>query len=191
MSKVYVIKSPDKTMKIGVSEDTNARITQLQTGNGNKLKLIYESNDFINAHEVEKAIHKKLESKRTIGEWFLYSYETFLDVVRYIEEYGETPCLKEKYKEQKTNRCILDGFIYVSMIETLLIKRENEDIEQLVHDIYTGSRNSELSKTILNVHGEDKFKSLCKIISGLFDCGWDYDRVKLFIEQTNTKQLAG
>lgn len=29
------------------------------------------------------------------------------------------------------------------------------------------------------------------LVSGLVDCGWDYDKVKSFIEQTNTKQLAG
>lgn len=29
------------------------------------------------------------------------------------------------------------------------------------------------------------------LVSGLVDCGWDYDKIKSFIEQTNTKQLAG
>ena len=29
------------------------------------------------------------------------------------------------------------------------------------------------------------------LVSGLIDCGWGYDQVKAFIEQTNTKQLAG
>ena len=29
------------------------------------------------------------------------------------------------------------------------------------------------------------------LVSGLIDCGWGYDQVKTFIEQTNTKQLAG
>lgn len=29
------------------------------------------------------------------------------------------------------------------------------------------------------------------LVSGLVDCGWGYDQVKAFIEQTNTKQLAG
>ena len=28
------------------------------------------------------------------------------------------------------------------------------------------------------------------LISGLVDCGWDYDKVKAFIEQTNTKNIA-
>lgn len=29
------------------------------------------------------------------------------------------------------------------------------------------------------------------LVSGLIDCGWGYDKIKTFIEQTNTKQLAG
>lgn len=29
------------------------------------------------------------------------------------------------------------------------------------------------------------------LVGGLVDCGWGYDQVKTFIEQTNTKQLAG
>ena len=29
------------------------------------------------------------------------------------------------------------------------------------------------------------------LVSGLVDCGWGYDKIKSFIEQTNTKQLAG
>ena len=28
------------------------------------------------------------------------------------------------------------------------------------------------------------------LVSGLVDCGWDYDKVKAFIEQTNTKNIA-
>jgi Rha family phage regulatory protein len=34
-------------------------------------------------------------------------------------------------------------------------------------------------------------QSMESLVSGLVDCGWGYDQVKSFIEQTNTKQLAG
>lgn len=34
-------------------------------------------------------------------------------------------------------------------------------------------------------------QSMESLVSGLVDCGWGYDQVKAFIEQTNTKQLAG
>lgn len=33
-------------------------------------------------------------------------------------------------------------------------------------------------------------KSMEMLVSGLVDCGWDYDKVKSFIMQTNTKQIA-
>lgn len=34
-------------------------------------------------------------------------------------------------------------------------------------------------------------QSMESLVSGLVDCGWGYDQVKAFIEQTNTKLLAG
>lgn len=33
-------------------------------------------------------------------------------------------------------------------------------------------------------------KSMEMLVSGLVDCGWDYDKIKSFIQQTNTKQIA-
>lgn len=37
----------------------------------------------------------------------------------------------------------------------------------------------------------DCVQSMESLVSGLVACGWDYDRIKSFIQQTNTKQLAG
>lgn len=34
-------------------------------------------------------------------------------------------------------------------------------------------------------------QSMESMVSGLVDCGWGYDQVKSFIEQTNTKRIAG
>lgn len=34
-------------------------------------------------------------------------------------------------------------------------------------------------------------QSMESMVSGLVDCGWGYDQVKAFIEQTNTKRIAG
>ena len=33
-------------------------------------------------------------------------------------------------------------------------------------------------------------KSMEMLVSGLVDCGWDYNKIKSFIEQTNTKSIA-
>lgn len=33
-------------------------------------------------------------------------------------------------------------------------------------------------------------KSMEMLVSGLVDCGWDYSKIKSFIEQTNTKSIA-
>ena len=32
-------------------------------------------------------------------------------------------------------------------------------------------------------------QSMENLVSGLVDCGWDYNKVKAFIENTNTKHL--
>lgn len=37
----------------------------------------------------------------------------------------------------------------------------------------------------------ERIESMEKLVVGLLNCGWGYDQVKAFIEQTNTKQLAG
>jgi Rha family phage regulatory protein len=34
-------------------------------------------------------------------------------------------------------------------------------------------------------------QSMENMVSGLVDCGWGYDQIKTFIEQTNTKRIAG
>ncbi|BBF42019.1 Rha protein, phage phi-80 [Lachnospiraceae bacterium KM106-2] len=34
-------------------------------------------------------------------------------------------------------------------------------------------------------------ESMERMVSGLVDCGWGYDKIKSFIENTNTKQLVG
>ncbi|HHV09961.1 MAG TPA: Rha family transcriptional regulator [Clostridiales bacterium] len=34
-------------------------------------------------------------------------------------------------------------------------------------------------------------QSMENMVSGLVDCGWGYDQIKAFIEQTNTKRIAG
>ena len=44
-----------------------------------------------------------------------------------------------------------------------------------------------------NCFNEEQLKSIKSmemLVSGLVDCGWDYDRIKTFIYKTNTKQIA-
>lgn len=68
---IYVIKNPlNETIKIGVANDVEKRIKQLQTGAGIELELIYKSMICSNAFSIEKDVHKHFEEYRTFGEWF-------------------------------------------------------------------------------------------------------------------------
>lgn len=45
-------------------------------------------------------------------------------------------------------------------------------------------------KDYLNEEELKAVKSMEMLVSGLVDCGWDYDKIKSFIQQTNTKLIA-
>ena len=66
---VYLFKN-ENTYKIGVSKNPHKRIKQLQTGNGNRIKLVsvFESKF---PTKLEKILHNIYKINRTVGEWFL------------------------------------------------------------------------------------------------------------------------
>ena len=77
---IYVIKNPlNETVKIGVAQDVDKRIKQLQTGAGIELELIYKSMICSNAFAIEKDVHKYFEEYRTFGEWFKINPEVVVD----------------------------------------------------------------------------------------------------------------
>ena len=55
--------------KIGISNDVNARLRQLQTGNPNELKIIFKGNFYL-CEILEKAIFKLLQKNCIFGEWY-------------------------------------------------------------------------------------------------------------------------
>lgn len=71
-SYIYII-SDGNLRKIGVSDDPESRIEQLQTANGKKLVLEHfeEKNE---AFKVEKYAHRHLNAKKSMGEWFDCTY---------------------------------------------------------------------------------------------------------------------
>jgi hypothetical protein len=71
MSYVYLIQS-DRYFKIGIANDVESRLSQLQTGNPNEL-VIESCYEFPNAQAVETVLHQKFSSVRKLGEWFLLS----------------------------------------------------------------------------------------------------------------------
>lgn len=85
MDYVYIITNSNGFVKVGVSKNPEKRVKQLQTGNGEKLELIFtEEFACTRKHllQVEKKIHKNLStmcSKKT-GEWFQISPEQLQSV---------------------------------------------------------------------------------------------------------------
>lgn len=77
---IYVIKNPlNETVKIGVAQDVDKRIRQLQTGAGIELELIYKSIICSNAFAIERDVHEYFKEYRTFGEWFKISPEVVID----------------------------------------------------------------------------------------------------------------
>lgn len=95
---VYVIKNPlNETVKIGVAHDVEKRMSQLQTGAGVELELIYQSMVCSNAFSIERDVHAHFEQYRTFGEWFKVSPT---EVIDYLE--NQRYVLKSEYVKYLT-----------------------------------------------------------------------------------------
>jgi hypothetical protein len=76
---VYLIQSiEDEKLKIGVSKNPNLRIKNIQTGNGNKIKLI-ESYLTKYPNKIENILHNRYSYCRKTGEWFEYDLELIVN----------------------------------------------------------------------------------------------------------------
>ena len=70
MKYVYLIQSLESGYyKIGVSNNPQKRIKQLQTGNPTVLRLIYTFESEY-SHQIESFFHKRFSYCRKEGEWF-------------------------------------------------------------------------------------------------------------------------
>jgi len=89
MNSIYLIRSLDEShYKVGVSKHPKKRVSQLQTGNSSKLKLItsYES-EF--AYQIEKSLQRRYSHLKKEGEWFEMSIDneiSFIDECQKLEE---------------------------------------------------------------------------------------------------------
>lgn len=98
---VYIIKNPlNETIKIGVANDVEKRMKQLQTGAGIELELIYKSLICSNAFSIEKDVHKHFENYRTFGEWFKINPT---DVINFLEK--QTFVLKSEFVKYVSLAC--------------------------------------------------------------------------------------
>ena len=83
MKRVYLIKSSDGPVKIGISNDPHSRLILLQNGHAEKLELICQTEllGIYAARNVEKSAHNMFSDKRLHGEWFDLTTEDIDNIV--------------------------------------------------------------------------------------------------------------
>jgi hypothetical protein len=68
---IYAIYNKNKNeVKIGYATNPTSRLSQLQTGTTDQLKLLFT---FCGGITEEKSLHQKLAGYRLTGEWFIYN----------------------------------------------------------------------------------------------------------------------
>lgn len=88
--QVYAVAS-DTAVKIGVSDNPDRRVDQLQTANAEQLELVRVW-DVDNARDIEKKIHRTLEDTGCYGEWYSLSDRELSDVLRVVGQVvSDTP----------------------------------------------------------------------------------------------------
>jgi hypothetical protein len=76
---LYLIQSKNiGSIKIGIAQDCNARLKQLQTANPYELKLVHV---FKGMGNLEKYLHKELDAFKLQGEWFSFDCKEHLPKV--------------------------------------------------------------------------------------------------------------
>lgn len=82
MKVYFILDSASNAVKIGKANNINARLSDLQTGNPNPLKVIHyiecesEEQSFL----LERKLHNRYKELRKVGEWFTYDETKFEDL---------------------------------------------------------------------------------------------------------------
>ena len=96
---VYVIHNPELNItKIGISENAERRLKDLQCACGCELVLFYNTEHLYNATLYESLSHTKLAEKRKIGEWFSVSPEEAMSVVIDVTKKAPKDSILNEYK---------------------------------------------------------------------------------------------
>jgi len=104
MSYLYVISSSkDGPCKLGLSENPEARLKQLQTGHPTLLQIYYQEPTTQNdVKALEHLLHRDINHLRQHGEWFKLSVEHAIAHVKFtIIRYADIENLTEKVRTGK------------------------------------------------------------------------------------------
>ncbi|HHZ70476.1 MAG TPA: GIY-YIG nuclease family protein [Flavobacteriales bacterium] len=94
---VYIIqsgKTKKSPVKIGMSDDPEKRIKQLQTGNPQVLRIIIsiKCNSRKRAFELERTLHRMLSRNNILNEWFFVKKKSLFET---INRFANNPDLKQ------------------------------------------------------------------------------------------------
>lgn len=93
-----------------------------------------------------------------------------------------------KALQQSTENERMHGHAYSTYTNCIYKALFNKNAKQLREE-YGIDKKADL-RNYFNEEQLKAIKSMEMLVSGLVDCGWDYDKIKSFIMQTNTKQIA-
>lgn len=82
--KLYIIKSDNGKLKIGVTSRLEERFKSLQAGSPSKLTLLYYR-DYKYAGSIETVLHQSLIKFHAWGEWFYENEEVYNIINTYLE----------------------------------------------------------------------------------------------------------
>lgn len=101
---VYIIGNNDNDyIKIGVAQDVEQRLKQLQTGTWSELYVIYRSMVCSNSFNIETSIHNKIKDYQVKGEWYNISHLKIIDLLEQENYVLKTSFLKDYYENTKSN----------------------------------------------------------------------------------------
>lgn len=107
MKRVYILKSENGLVKIGISKNVNKRIRNLENSSGYSITDFYSTKMISNSNEIENSLHKKFKANRKCGEWFDIEFEKTIIALEAEEhkfEYKE----KEKINYEKIAKEFID-----------------------------------------------------------------------------------
>ncbi|HZJ92080.1 MAG TPA: GIY-YIG nuclease family protein, partial [Thiopseudomonas sp.] len=91
---VYMIREPSTgNIKIGISQDPERRLRQLQTGNSSKLELVACAKAE-NRYEDEMNLHRMVKNMLVRGEWFATGNAYTKELHKRLEEIGMPDALE-------------------------------------------------------------------------------------------------
>lgn len=154
---VYIIQSGSSKkspVKIGMSDDPEKRIKQLQTGNPQILRIIIsiKCNSRKHAFELEKTLHRMLVRNNILNEWFFVKKKSLLET---INRFANNPDLKQVtshvdiFEKQSPEEIKTEKVVAVLEKQAL-----NGTVENSIKSI----RNKSKNKTLMLANMEKKLQ---------------------------------